>query len=100
VKFETAIMHVIKTQRLTLTTKEPLDASNYIDSNCSDESYKLLTFISEHVLKVFTTMHAHMISDGRAWVNRCSVDNVLFKSKPSLHQALSQVINVIKVHFV
>jgi len=43
--------------------------------------------------------HAHMISDGRATpplVNR-SVDNVLFKVKPTLHQALLQVTDVMSL---
>jgi len=42
--------------------------------------------------------HARMISDGHAMVNR-SVDNVLFKVKPSLHQAFSQVIDVMNLCF-
>ena len=36
--------------------------------------------------------HAHMISDGHA-----SIDDVLVKVKTSLHQAFSQVVNVMNL---
>jgi len=36
--------------------------------------------------------HAHMISDGHA-----SIDDVLVKLKTSLHQAFSQVVNVMNL---
>jgi len=39
--------------------------------------------------------HAHMISDGHA-----SMDDVLVKVKTSLHQAFSQVINVMNLCFM
>ena len=38
--------------------------------------------------------HANMISDGRALVSG-RLDNVLLKVKPSLHQAFSQVVDVL-----
>ena len=39
--------------------------------------------------------HAHLISDGHA-----SIDNALVKVKPSLHQAFSQVVDVINLCFM
>jgi len=39
--------------------------------------------------------HAHMISDGHA-----SIDNVLVKVKTSLHQAFSQVVDVVNLCFI
>jgi len=39
--------------------------------------------------------HAHMISDGHA-----SIDNVLVKVKTSLHQAFSQVVDVMNLCFI
>ena len=38
--------------------------------------------------------HAHMISDGQA-----SIDDVLIKVKPSLHQAFLQVVDVMNLCF-
>ena len=48
--------------------------------------------MSEHVSKVSTMQHAHMISDG--------YDDVLVKVKTSLHQAFSRVINVMNLCFI
>ena len=39
--------------------------------------------------------HAHMISDGCATLASCSIDSVVVKVKPSLHQAFLQVIDVL-----
>ena len=42
--------------------------------------------------------HAHMITDGN--VVNLSIDNVLVKVKPSLHQALSQVVDAVNLCFI
>jgi len=39
--------------------------------------------------------HAHMISDGHA-----SIDDVLVKVKRSLHQAFSQVVDIVNLCFI
>jgi len=39
--------------------------------------------------------HAHMISDGHA-----SIDDVLVKVKQSLHQAFSQVVDIVNLCFI
>ena len=64
----------------------------------SNESYKW-TFISYHVFKVSATGRHTRPQTVAPLVNR-SVNNVLFKVKPSLHQSFLQVINVMNLCFV
>jgi len=83
-------MHVNTTSSFNVKYRILLYSSNYFDSfiKFSSESYKW-TLISEHVFKAsITSMHT---SSQMATLNR-SVDNVLVKVKPSLHQAFLQVV--------
>jgi len=54
--------------------------------------------MSEHVFKVSTT-NTHIFLIATLLVFR-SVDGVLVQVKPSLHQALSQVFNVMNLYFI
>jgi len=80
---------------LMLTTKEPLHASNYIDSciKYSNESYKW-TNISDHVFKVCNTSTDTWSQTIAPLVSR-SIDNVLVKVKRSLHQTFSHAVDVL-----
>jgi len=72
-----------------------LHASNYIDSfiRCPGESYKMNIQAGACVQSVHH-QHAHMISDSHT-----SIDEVPVKVRTSLHQAFSQVVDVINLLF-
>jgi len=56
-----------------------------------------MNYINEHSYQNMCSKFAppaRMISDRRALVSR-SIDNILLKVKPSLHQALWQVVDVL-----
>ena len=55
--------------------------------------------MSEHVFKVSTT-NTHTLSLMATLLVVCSVDDVLVQIKPSLHQAFSQVFNVMNLYFI
>ena len=86
---------VSRYQKKHSPTHHPDHHPNYTDSfiKCSDEPHNTNKHNFAACVQSVHHQHAYMISDCRTTGHR-SLDNVLFKVNPSLHQAFLQVIDI------